>query len=89
MLGSHLDSVADGGAFDGPLGVVSAFAALDTLRDNGFQPSMPLGIANFVDEEGGRFGIACAGSRILTGVLDPERARALRDDCLLYTSRCV
>jgi N-carbamoyl-L-amino-acid hydrolase len=80
VLGSHLDSVADGGAFDGPLGVVSAFAALDTLRDNGFQPSMPLGIANFVDEEGGRFGIACAGSRILTGVLDPERARALRDD---------
>lgn len=52
VLGSHLDSVADGGAFDGPLGVVSALAALDALRDNGFTPRMPLGIANFADEEG-------------------------------------
>src|SRR5207244_4151059 len=34
--GSHLDSVPDGGAFDGPLGVVSAFAAIDLLRERGF-----------------------------------------------------
>ena len=80
VLGSHLDSVADGGAFDGPLGVVSAFAALDALRDKGFRPRMPVGVANFADEEGGRFGVACAGSRVLTGELDPRRARALRDD---------
>jgi N-carbamoyl-L-amino-acid hydrolase len=79
VLGSHLDSVADGGAFDGPLGVVSALAALDALRDNGFTPRMPLGIANFADEEGGRFGVACAGSRILTGALSPDRARSLTD----------
>ena len=36
VTGSHLDSVPDGGAYDGPLGVVSAFAALDRLRDSGF-----------------------------------------------------
>ena len=36
VTGSHLDSVPDGGAFDGPLGVVSAFAALDALQDKGF-----------------------------------------------------
>src|SRR5215217_9750186 len=65
VLGSHLDSVPDGGAFDGPLGVVSAFAALDGLRARGSQPSRPLGIAVFADEEGARFGIACAGSRLL------------------------
>jgi N-carbamoyl-L-amino-acid hydrolase len=80
VVGSHLDSVPDGGAFDGPLGVVSAFAALDELRARGFVPRRPLGIACFADEEGARFGVACAGSRLLTGVLDPDRARALTDD---------
>ncbi len=80
VLGSHLDSVADGGGYDGPLGVVSAFAAWDLLQDSGFTPSMPIGIANFGDEEGARFGVACAGSRLLTGVLEPSRARGLRDD---------
>jgi beta-ureidopropionase / N-carbamoyl-L-amino-acid hydrolase len=79
LTGSHLDSVPDGGAYDGPLGVVSAFAAVDLLRAKGFAPARPLGIANFVDEEGTRFGIACAGSRLLTGSLDPGKARALRD----------
>jgi N-carbamoyl-L-amino-acid hydrolase len=79
VTGSHLDSVPDGGAFDGPLGVVSAFAAVDALRDKGFLPTRPLGVVNFADEEGARFGIACAGSRLLTGALPAQRALALRD----------
>ncbi|MBK8758784.1 MAG: allantoate amidohydrolase [Actinomycetales bacterium] len=79
VIGSHLDSVADGGAFDGPLGVVSSFAAVDAVQRQGFRPRVPLGVANFADEEGGRFGIACAGSRLLTGALDPRRAAALTD----------
>jgi N-carbamoyl-L-amino-acid hydrolase len=77
VLGSHLDSVPEGGAFDGPLGVVSAFAALDELR--GREPSRPVAVACFADEEGARFGVACAGSKLLTGALDPDRARSLRD----------
>jgi len=80
VAGSHLDSVPDGGAFDGPLGVVSAFSAIDALRDRGFVPSRPIGVVNFGDEEGARFGVACAGSRLLTGALSPERALALRDN---------
>jgi N-carbamoyl-L-amino-acid hydrolase len=79
VTGSHLDSVPDGGAYDGPLGVIAAFAAVDVLRGNGFAPARPLGIVNFCDEEGARFGIACAGSRLLTGALAPDRALALRD----------
>ncbi len=79
VVGSHLDSVPDGGAFDGPLGVVSAWAALDALRDRGFRPERPIGVVNFVDEEGARFGIACAGSRVITGVLDADRALGLTD----------
>ncbi|BFO22159.1 hypothetical protein SHKM778_85470 [Streptomyces sp. KM77-8] len=52
VTGSHLDSVPDGGAFDGPLGVVSAFAALDELRRRGARLVKPVGIVNFGDEEG-------------------------------------
>jgi N-carbamoyl-L-amino-acid hydrolase len=75
LLGSHLDSVPDGGAFDGPLGVVSAFAALDRVPS----PTRPVVVANFADEEGARFGIACAGSQLATGVLAPEKALGLKD----------
>jgi N-carbamoyl-L-amino-acid hydrolase len=80
VIGSHLDSVPDGGAFDGPLGVVSAFAAVDALRLQGFVPQRPIGVVNFGDEEGARFGIACAGSRLITGALPADRARALSDE---------
>lgn len=79
VMGSHLDSVPDGGAFDGPLGVVSAFAALDLLRERGVEPARPIGIVNCIDEEGARFGVACAGSRLLTGALSADRARSLTD----------
>jgi beta-ureidopropionase / N-carbamoyl-L-amino-acid hydrolase len=77
--GSHLDSVPDGGAYDGPLGVVSALAAVDALRARGVRPGRPLGVALFGDEEGARFGVACAGSRLLTGAMTPDRARGLTD----------
>lgn len=76
-VGSHLDSVPDGGAYDGPLGVVSAFAALDAVRAAGLAPARPVVLVAFADEEGARFGIACAGSRLMTGQLAPDRARAL------------
>ena len=79
VTGSHLDSVPDGGAFDGPLGVVSGFAALDLLRARGFAPARPIAVAAFCEEEGARFGVACLGSRLLAGAIDPRAARALRD----------
>ena len=79
LTGSHLDSVLDGGAYDGPLGVVSSFAAIDVLRDRGFRPTRPVGVSMFAEEEGSRFGLACLGSRLATGTLPWERARELRD----------
>ena len=79
VTGSHLDSVPDGGAFDGPLGVVSALAAIDQLSVDGFQPRRPICVVNFVDEEGARFGVSCLGSRVITGALSPDRALALHD----------
>jgi N-carbamoyl-L-amino-acid hydrolase len=79
VTGSHLDSVPDGGAFDGPLGVVSSFAALDELRARNAELGKPLGIVNFGDEEGARFGLACVGSRLAAGQLTPEQAHRLTD----------
>jgi beta-ureidopropionase / N-carbamoyl-L-amino-acid hydrolase len=79
VAGSHLDSVPDGGAFDGPLGVVSAFLAVDRLRERGFKPVRPIGVAAFIEEEGARFGTACLGSKVLTGVVEPGVARGLTD----------
>ncbi|MEU6382252.1 allantoate amidohydrolase [Streptomyces bauhiniae] len=79
VTGSHLDSVPDGGAFDGPLGVVSSFAALDELRRRGATFDRPLGIVNFGDEEGARFGLACVGSRLASGQLTAEQAHRLTD----------
>ncbi|NPC41398.1 allantoate amidohydrolase [Nocardioides sp. zg-1230] len=79
LTGSHLDSVLDGGAYDGPLGVASALAAIDTLRARGFEPGRPLGIGVFVEEEGSRFGRACLGSRLVTGATTWDEARELRD----------
>jgi beta-ureidopropionase / N-carbamoyl-L-amino-acid hydrolase len=56
VVGSHLDSVPDGGPYDGPLGVVSSLAAIEVLRAEGFRPSRPIGVVNFGDEEGARYG---------------------------------
>ncbi len=79
LTGSHLDSVLDGGAYDGPLGVVSAFAAIDVLRERGVRPERAIGVVSFREEEGSRFPLACLGSRLATGVLAWEDARELRD----------
>jgi N-carbamoyl-L-amino-acid hydrolase len=79
VTGSHLDSVLDGGAYDGPLGVASALAAVDALRSRGFVPARPIGVSVFVEEEGSRFGLACLGSRLASGATTWGDARALRD----------
>jgi len=79
VTGSHLDSVPDGGGYDGPLGVVSAFAAIGRLRADGFRPARPIAVTAFTEEEGARFGVACLGSRLLTGAIDAPAARQLRD----------
>lgn len=79
LTGSHLDSVPHGGAYDGPLGVVSALLAIDELRARGVTPARPIGVAVFAEEEGSRFGLACLGSRLLAGLVDPVAAAALTD----------
>ena len=80
VTGSHLDSVPGGGAFDGPLGVASALAAVARLRTQGRSPTRPIAVVVFPEEEGSRFGLACLGSGLMAGSVDPGRALGLRDD---------
>ncbi len=77
--GSHLDSVPGGGALDGPLGVVSALSAVARLKARGFTPARPVAVVAFAEEEGSRFGIACLGSKLLTGAVDPAVIAARTD----------
>ena len=79
LLGSHLDSVPDGGPLDGPLGVASALAAIGRLKAEGWRPARPVAVANFSDEEGARFGVACLGSRLATGAIATDHALGLKD----------
>lgn len=79
VTGSHLDSVPGGGAFDGPLGVVSALDAVERLIASGVRPSRPVAVVVFAEEEGSRFGFACLGSKLMAGQISPERALGLTD----------
>jgi N-carbamoyl-L-amino-acid hydrolase len=71
-VGSHLDSVRGGGAFDGPLGVAAAFAVAA-------RSACPLAVVSFADEEGARFNTPTFGSRALVGRLDAEEVLARTD----------
>jgi hydantoinase/carbamoylase family amidase len=67
VVGSHLDTVPNGGRFDGALGVIAGLAALRQLRGSGFQPKRPIWLVSFMDEEGARFSTPMFGSRAFVG----------------------
>lgn len=83
VTGSHLDSVPDGGLWDGPLGVVLGFLAVDELQAaqqaGSFDAARSLAVVDYMDEEGARFGVACLGSKLMSGAIDPDTARGLVD----------
>lgn len=70
-LGSHQDSVREGGAFDGIMGIVLPILALRKLQEIGTQLPYAVEILAFADEEGVRFPTALVGSRALAGTFDP------------------
>ena len=71
LLGSHLDTVRDAGAFDGPLGVIAAIECVARLRAQEVSLPFAVDVLGFADEEGLRFGTAYLGSRAVAGTLDP------------------
>jgi N-carbamoyl-L-amino-acid hydrolase len=77
--GSHIDAIPNAGKYDGVVGVLGVIEAIRALKKSGFQPKRSIELIVFTAEEPTRFGIGCLGSRLLGGVLSPEKAAALRD----------
>ncbi len=72
LVGSHLDTVRDAGAFDGPLGVLVAIECVELLTARGIELPFAVDVLGFSDEEGLRFSTAYLGSRAVAGRLSPE-----------------
>jgi allantoate deiminase len=71
VLASHLDSVIEGGRFDGPMGVIIALEVARLLADKKGELAHPVEVIAFSDEEGTRFGTGFFGSRAMLGTLPP------------------
>ena len=77
--GSHIDAIPNAGRYDGVVGTLGAIEAIRALKHAGFEPKRPIELVVFTAEEPTRFGIGCLGSRLMGGVLSPERAAGLSD----------
>ena len=77
--GSHIDAIPNAGKYDGVVGVLGALEAIRALRTAGFKPQRSIELIIFTAEEPTRFGIGCLGSRLLGGVLSPQKAATLKD----------
>ncbi|SDN31172.1 N-carbamoyl-L-amino-acid hydrolase [Halogranum gelatinilyticum] len=77
--GSHLDSVPEGGIFDGPLGVYAALESVRAMQDAGVEPVRPVEVVNLTEEEGQRFGGGLLGSAVAAGDTTVDEALALED----------
>jgi ureidoglycolate amidohydrolase len=77
--GSHIDAIPNAGAYDGVVGVLGGLEAIRALQRAGFRPRRSIELVIFTSEEPTRFGIGCLGSRMMGGVLTPERALMLHD----------
>jgi N-carbamoyl-L-amino-acid hydrolase len=77
IVGSHLDSVPDGGWLDGTLGVLAALEVVRALAAE--ERPMTVKLVDWADEEGARFGRSLLGSSACAGTLDPDAVRGLTD----------
>lgn len=77
LVGSHVDSVPNGGWLDGVLGATSALEVLRRYADA--KPPVTLRLVDWADEEGARFGRSLLGSSAASGSLDVDSVRGLRD----------
>jgi N-carbamoyl-L-amino-acid hydrolase len=77
--GSHIDAIPNAGLYDGCVGVLGGLEAIRVLKQLGYKPRRSIELVIFTSEEPTRFGIGCLGSRMMGGVLSPEKALALRD----------
>ncbi len=78
MIGSHIDTVATGGRYDGNLGVLAGLEVIETVQTAGLELARPLAVGFFTDEEGARFPPDMMGSLVYVGGLPLEEAHDIR-----------
>lgn len=79
MVGSHTDSVPNGGNYDGVVGVLSAIEVIRSMTDDGYEPDHTIAVVDFMCEESGRFGNATLGSKAMRGELTVQDLHRLVD----------
>ncbi len=78
--GSHIDAIPFSGMYDGTVGVLGGLEAIRALQAAGFKPKRSIELILFTAEEPTRFGVGCLGSRAMSGVLNTEGIKALKDE---------
>ncbi len=78
-VGSHVDTVTNGGGYDGVAGVLCGLGAIKQLKDEGFEPAFPLEVICFASEESARFGVSTIGSKAMSGILETDALADVRD----------
>lgn len=79
LSGSHIDSVPNGGHFDGVLGVLSALEVVEAWKETNFYPDKPFEVVIFSDEEGSRFNGGLTGSEAMMGKVNIDKKLLLKD----------
>ena len=79
LVGSHLDTVPEGGNYDGIAGVVTALEAVRILNDQGIETTRPIEVVNFTAEESSRFLTATMGTKCIKGGLSIEKIKTMKD----------
>lgn len=78
-MGSHLDTVINGGAYDGVVGIVAGLEVIQIFKEKGIIPKRPVEVIAFAEEEGGVFGKGCLGSEYITGNTSLEKINGFQD----------
>jgi allantoate deiminase len=89
LIGSHFDSVPNGGSYDGPAGVVAGLEVAGLFSKNKLTPKYPLEVIALVEEEGSRFGGGLMGSRGIVGLLSGEDFKNLKDKEGIFTEEAM
>ncbi len=78
LLGSHIDTVIHAGQYDGCVGVIAGIEVIAALKESGYDPSVPIAVAVFTNEEGVRYAPDMMGSSVYAGVLSVKEALAAK-----------
>ncbi len=89
MIGSHFDSVKNGGNFDGPAGIVMALEIMRCLEENNVKTKYPIEFVGMIEEEGGRFGSGVFGSRAMAGAVSIDQLHSNKDEASISMAKAL